>query len=262
MNVKKLLKYDVLLISLSGILPISFWAKLENACAYFLGKDAVGDTIKAEVKAELKFIQRSNPVLFDIGANKGDWTNEVVKFFKPSIKVYQFEPSPANIEILNASRGIVVPYAVSDKKGVATLHFDHAGSGGASLYDRKLEYSGQRMEKSIEVETIMIDDFIAENKITRLDFMKMDIEGNELFALKGAIGSLRSGIIRSLSFEFGGCNIDSRTFLRDFWYLLSPLGYLFYRITPSGGVVPMRNYNEKMESFRIGNYIASLEKIK
>ena len=47
--------------------------------------------------------------------------------------------------------------------------------------------------------------------------MKMDIEGHEPFALRGAKNSLQKGLFRYIQFEYGGCNIDSRTYLKDFY---------------------------------------------
>jgi len=58
-----------------------------------------------------------------------------------------------------------------------------------------------------------------------------------------------------ISFEFGGCNIDTRTFLRDFYYLLNEFGFLIYRITPSGYFYLLDNYSEKLELFRTTNFL-------
>ena len=62
--------------------------------------------------------------------------------------------------------------------------------------------------------------------------IKMDIEGFELFALKGAQEALK-GQIQLIQFEFGGANIDSRTFFKDFWLLLSPT-FDIYRLSTKG----------------------------
>ena len=45
--------------------------------------------------------------------------------------------------------------------------------------------------------------------------MKIDVEGHELDVLKG-FGELIKKV-RLIQFEFGGTNIDSKTYLRDFW---------------------------------------------
>ena len=42
------------------------------------------------------------------------------------------------------------------------------------------------------MDTISIDDFVIERKLSRVDFIKMDIEGAELCALKGAERTIRA----------------------------------------------------------------------
>jgi len=85
----------------------------------------------------------------------------------------------------------------------------------------------------------------------------MDIEGHELYALRGAQQTLAAGKIGALSFEFGCGNINSRTYFRDFWDLLSGAGFSLWRITLSGKEIPISNYYEDHEYFRgATNYVA------
>jgi hypothetical protein len=110
------------------------------------------------------------------------------------------------------------------------------------------------------VPVVTIDSVIEDKKLDRIDFMKMDIEGHELFALKGAMQALEAHKIKALSFEFGSGNVNSRTYFRDFWNLLRPLDFEFHRICPGGMTVPVREYYEDLEVFRgVTNYIARLE---
>jgi hypothetical protein len=89
--------------------------------------------------------------------------------------------------------------------------------------------------------------------------MKMDIEGHELFALRGAQRALTSRKIGALSFEFGCGNINSRTFFRDFWNLLNGSGFDIWRIAPGGREVRIIEYYEDLEYFRgATNYVAAL----
>ena len=46
-------------------------------------------------------------------------------------------------------------------------------------------------ESAVEVQTQTIDDFVSEQSIKKIDFIKMDIEGSEPNALKGAEGTIR-----------------------------------------------------------------------
>jgi hypothetical protein len=86
-----------------------------------------------------------------------------------------------------------------------------------------------------------------------IDLIKIDVEGHELLALEGFGEAINHvGVIQ---FEFGGCNIDSRTYFQDFWYFFKEKGFVLHRITPFG---PSRvqNYSEFYENFTTTNYIA------
>jgi hypothetical protein len=84
--------------------------------------------------------------------------------------------------------------------------------------------------------------------------VKIDIEGHELSALRGFGSALDS--TRVLQFEFGGTDIDTRTFFQDFWYFFRDRNFDLYRITPLGAQKITR-YQESDEYFSITNYIAS-----
>jgi hypothetical protein len=83
------------------------------------------------------------------------------------------------------------------------------------------------------------------------------VEGHELDVLAGGARALREGIVRRVLFEFGGCNIDTRTFLQDFYYLLTESGFNIFRVTPSGYLFPLDGYHETFERFRTSLYLAS-----
>jgi FkbM family methyltransferase len=252
-----------LLGTISSILPAAAWERLEYVGAYFAGKGSGSNSVKEEVAAAFKFIKGDDLVIFDIGANVGDWTEEVLRVAGGRIKkIYQFEPSLHNVDILKKrfegdTRVQPLPYAASDHNGSAELFSDVPGSTIASLYKRKLDHFNVALKDVAHIETITVDEVIKKYGIDKVDFMKMDIEGHELAALHGAEQSLRNGAIRTLSFEFGGANIDSRTYFQDFLYLLSPLGCVFFRILPTGSVVPVKKYKEILEDFRTTNYIVA-----
>jgi hypothetical protein len=90
-------------------------------------------------------------------------------------------------------------------------------------------------------------------QIQRIDLLKLDTEGHELSVLEGARRLLESRAIDTIQFEFGGANIDSRTFLRDIVDVLRPT-HGVYRLLKDG-VEPLRN-DEREEIFTYANYIA------
>lgn len=92
-----------------------------------------------------------------------------------------------------------------------------------------------------------------------IDYVKMDIEGHELAALKGAAELFRDRRIGALSFEFGPGNVNSRTMFIDFYKLLRAHGFLVFRIMPGGRLKPIAEYDEDCEFYRgTCNYSARL----
>lgn len=130
-------------------------------------------------------------------------------------------------------------------------------SGLASVYKRKLDHLGYYLNKLEKVKMSTIDIYCKENNIDRIHFLKFDIEGHELNALNGANKMLKDKKIDIIQFEFGGCNIDSRTFFRDFFYLLKD-NYTIYRILKDG-LFEISKYKEQYEIFDTINYLAILK---
>lgn len=173
-----------------------------------------------------------------------------------------FEPSPTCQNAIKA-RGMrnttLVPCALGSQNATAQLHFSSPTDGSASLHAREDSCFEDQSYETVEVKVITLESFVTENGIEFIDFVKLDIEGHELFALQGAGAVLTEGRIGAISFEFGSGNINSRTFFKDFWKLLSDSGYSIDRITPSGRLIRLQNYYEDLEYFRgVTNYVATL----
>jgi len=133
---------------------------------------------------------------------------------------------------------------------LALLRSDKEASIMASLYDRR----ALKLDSSEEVVVITMDNFCREHAIDRIDLLKLDVEGHELAALQGAAEMLARGTVRFVQFEFGGCNLDSRTNFRDFWELLSPR-YAIYRVLRKG-LYQVPFYSELDEIFTTVNFLA------
>lgn len=230
-----------------------------------LGKGAgSGWALDVEVKAAASVIHHQSPVIFDVGANTGEWSLSIRKHCPEAARLFLFEPQPACQQIIENSRipnSTLIPHAVSSSSGkTIELFVGKEASGLASLHQRRDSYFDAIGFSVIEVTTVTIDDVVEEHGLDRIDLLKMDVEGHELSVLEGAIQNLERGRVRALTFEFGSGNINSRTFFHDFWDLLTPLGFKIFRILPSGRLMLIANYYEDCEYFRgVSNYIAILQ---
>jgi FkbM family methyltransferase len=231
----------------------------ETASAILQGKGAgSGWDLAAEIRAYKPFLHQG-AVLFDVGANIGEWSATAVDYGN----LYMFEPQEgcrAHLERIVARGAVLVPAAVGSAEREAEFFVPSGtGTGGnASLHMRRDTYFDDTTFASTKVKVITIDGFMARSNIDLVDFMKMDIEGNELAALQGAKEALKNKAIRALSFEFGSGNINSRTFFHDFWDLLTGYGYNIYRVLPAGKLLRITRYDEDLEYFRgVSNYVAA-----
>jgi len=215
----------------------------------------------AEYKAASRYI-REGAVVFDVGANKGEWTKAVLGL-GPKI-VYMFEPQKSCVEKflrpMESTCCKVIDSAIGDHEGEIDFYSPSEDAGNASIYNRRDTcFVGQNFQPS-KVRISTLDAFIAAAKLPRIDFVKIDVEGHDLFVLKGARNSIKGRIIRAISFEFGSAGVYSRVFFRDIWDFLSENDYRIYRILPGGELVEIDSYYEDLEHFRgVSNYIAALQ---
>lgn len=196
-------------------------------------------------------------VVFDVGANVGDYAIMAQAQFDGRAVIHCFEPSAATFEQLQR-RGLgkarLNHFGLSDAVGEVVLFSSEERSGLSSLYDRKLDHIDLRLDSVETVFLSTLDDYCREQGLPRVDVLKLDVEGHELAVLRGATKLLEAGGIDFIQFEFGGCNIDSRTYFQDFYYLLVPR-FRLYRIL-ANGLWPIERYDESLEAFGTTNYLA------
>ena len=206
-----------------------------------------------------KFNNEKSLIIFDVGGNAGNYSKALSEFFKSKAIIHSFEPSKKTYELfLETTKHIknIIPNncGFSDTENYQLLYTNQDGSGIASIYHRKLEHFGISMDKSEQIKLSTIDAYCKINQIDRIHFLKLDIEGHELKALNGAAKMINSKKIDIIQFEFGGCNIDSRTYFQDFFYLLKD-NYRIFRILKDG-LFEILTYKETYEIFITINYLA------
>jgi FkbM family methyltransferase len=216
-----------------------------------------------ETNGELQFMRRILPqctTVFDVGANVGDWTALALSV-NPHLIVHCFEPSKTAYQRLLAHKFplkvICNNFGLSSVAGEMTLHVFEDGSGGNSLYRRQGLEDGwrlatQKLEEIVYLETL--DEYCHRNGVRMIDFLKIDVEGHEFEVLKGASGMVSNGKIKVIQFEYGGCNIDARVFLKDFFDFFKPFSYTFYKIYPKC-LKRVERYDQRLENFQYQNWV-------
>jgi FkbM family methyltransferase len=177
-----------------GLFNVVKFSKLASLYRYFLKPHKR----KAFLK-ELEFYQSFLPqckLIFDIGANDG---HKTVVFKKLAEKIVACDPDPHNLSILKArfsnNKNIgIVPYAVTDYVGESPFFIQQPGSALNSINPQWKtileEQNNDRWNEPIQftdtvlkVKTITLDALIEQHGVP--DFIKIDVEGNEKYVLKG-----------------------------------------------------------------------------
>lgn len=157
-----------------------------------------------------------------------------------SLQIHAFEPGSHSYKILcdaaeKYENVILNNIALGKNSGESTLYYDIEGSWLASLSQRRLDHFGIDFKYSETIKIDTLDNYCLNANIQQIDLLKLDVEGHEMDVLKGAVKMLENRKIKVLSFEFGSCNIDSRTFFQDIFFFLTEYKMSnIFRITPSG----------------------------
>lgn len=203
-------------------------------------------------RAEEAFLDSIAPtlqggVLFDVGANQGDYTQYLSRI-APGARIHAFEPHPATFARLtariDASLATLVQMALSDHEGRLDL-FDFAngdGSTQASLSSDAIALF-QADIVSHRIACTTLDAYMAAQDVARVDFLKIDTEGFDLAVLRGAASAIRDRRIGIIQFEFVPANIATRVTMRDFFEALP--GYDIYRLCLNGALLPLFPYDVK-----------------
>lgn len=241
--------------------PQKVLGKIEEKAQYFQGKGWGAATTDSEVAAIAVLLKRrsdSGIIALDIGANVGNWTQSFIELF-PDSTVIAFEPGSAAYKVLETRfQGNAniksVNLGLSDENAEVTLYSDNPESALSSLHQRNLQHFNISLDKQEKIKVVRLDSwFGSQEQLPSPTILKLDVEGHELSALAGATEVLKR--IKLVQFEFGGGNIDSKTYFQDFWYFFKNLNFDIYRLAPRG-LVKVNEYSEVSEVFRPTNYFA------
>ena len=191
-----------------------------------------------EVLALMKRVLKPSMTVMDIGANIGYIAAIAAALVGAGGEVHAFEPNPSCypslVQNLNPfPHAYAHQMAISDTQGTLPLYLGGNEDGWGSLlescaFERGPEPRDER--RVVQVEVTSIDDFVSRSIARRVDLIKIDVEGNELHALRGARQTIERNhpvIIAELNSHClarGGVTpADVIQFLRDQGYLVRQL---------------------------------------
>ena len=177
-------------------------------------------------------------VFVDIGAHVGQYTLLASKKVGPTGHVHSFEPHPRNFEALshnvrlNGFTNISLHNAaLADSATECQLfvNVEDVGSKNKGTHSLRRQKGWQR-SATIPISTVRLDDVLGD--LTRLDALKLDVEGAELLVLRGA-EQLLARFKPIIAFEsaeesvasFGHSTTDAKRFLEE-------RGYRLFRLPP------------------------------
>ena len=211
----------------------------------------------------IKSLFKKPKIIFDVGANRGQWSKLALKENDNHI-IHLFEPLIANFDALTKNfasnnQAFLNNCAVSNLNGYKKFYFYDSSPSLAELssfYKRRkvIKIAGSR-PLDTTVTTCTLDSYCSEKQVDHLDFLKIDVEGAEFEVLLGARNLISNNRINFIQFEYGGTYIDSGYRLKGIVNYLLGFNCLIYRIF-NKGIIQIDSWKIELENFKSSNYLA------
>jgi FkbM family methyltransferase len=206
---------------------------------------------------------QENPVVIDGGSNKGGFSDVILEEYSGKCQLHLFEPNKMLLDFTKIKfeyeKGITYnELGISDKSGANEFfYFENYNNEISSFFqDDKGGWEGLPMKKGV-VKTISIDEYCNQNKITNIDFLKLDIEGAEVLAISGCAKMLKEGAIKIIQIEYGGHYVRSNRKFQEVIDMVSVFGYKIYKYE-IGNFWEVKDFKE---DFSPENYYITKEEI-
>ena len=177
-----------------------------------------------------------NAVIFDVGCSYGDYTEELIRKMGDSpYTVHCFDAVEDFCNIQRNSFG-KLPHirinniALGNRKGeIVFFRINAPGNepaeGCSSLWLRPEFITNKWPYVPTLVKMETLDNYIAENNITHIDLMKMDVEGAEFLIFQGGINMFKEEMVNIIQFEYNLTLKDAGFFMADITNYISQFNY-------------------------------------
>jgi len=204
--------------------------------------NADGDDVTGENWLLDRLARSDIKTVVDVGANVSiygyDRLPKRVRFigFEPNPETFsqlQKKNYPSRVQLhqlaVGATEKTIKLYDFADD---AVLKTTQPTATLASTSKAVIEQFHHQKAKTYSVQQVTLDTFLAKLKISKVDLLKIDVEGYELSVLKGAQKLIADEKIDLIQFEFNEMHVYHRVFFKDFIDLLP--SYTLYRLGPNG----------------------------
>lgn len=246
--------FDFLITKIPYRLAMSLEWRIQKVLGKGIGSGSLIDEIRT-VKIFSDKLKLENPILFDVGANLGQYAQEF--FYQiPTAQIHSFEPSKHSFDTLSKNSSLQKEWSTYNfgfgvTKSEMKLYSDTPGSASSTLISNKTLESFTSDYEIVSIQKL--DEFLDSNPKLIPEILKLDVEGFELSCLEGGIRHL--SLIKIVQFEFGQINVDARVFFKDYWNFFSSHNFAIFRVSHKAPI-PITKYREDLETFSVTNYLA------
>lgn len=207
---------------------------------------------------EIRFVRRwLRPGMraVDIGASYGVYSLAIARAVGAAGRLWAFEPTPdtadylqRNLELNGCQNASLIRAAVSERAGTAAFATDKRSELNSLL-------AGEPAGEQVEVRTVTLDQAAAE--WGEVDFVKLDVEGHELQAIRGGARFFTAGspLVMLEVWAHGRKDLAALAPLAE-------MGYRAYRLLPGPLILVPFDPREPMDSYQLNVFACKADRAR
>lgn len=204
---------------------------------------AEGDWFEPEMEFWRHWLKPGMTVI-DVGANAGVYTFSAAKRVGPDGRVFAIEPFSRCVEYMEVTKQLnqldwvsIYKAAASNRRGTIRLSLASASELNTVMMDDAQKIAGSFEE----VTALPLDDLIEQEQLSRVDWLKLDVDGHEMPVLQGS-DRLLTEFMPGILYENLGVETDNNLPVAEY---LQAKGYRLFRYQPYlRQLVPIQSMSE------------------